>query len=210
MYIHAKTPSSIRPIDKTEHRSLQRPSFRGSFPLTRSSLSTSFTSKMSDAETTDVEDYELLKANQNRKNKKAGGWQSMGLSSVYHFVDCCELFRIGPRCLQRHQSARLPTANAHPTEGDPADPRRKGRGRDVADGLGQNRRLRDPSAAEIEATRPARRPGVAPFAHPRIGPPNLQGRQRSEFFHSIEASSDCFRSARPLYGSPMRVLGRRR
>ncbi|KAI6193835.1 ATP-dependent RNA helicase [Aphelenchoides besseyi] len=34
---------------------------------------------MSDAEATDVEDYELLKTNQNRKNKKAGGWQSLGL-----------------------------------------------------------------------------------------------------------------------------------
>ncbi|KAI6221521.1 ATP-dependent RNA helicase [Aphelenchoides besseyi] len=34
---------------------------------------------MSDAEATDVEDYELLKTNQNRKNRKAGGWQSLGL-----------------------------------------------------------------------------------------------------------------------------------
>ncbi|KAI6234085.1 ATP-dependent RNA helicase [Aphelenchoides fujianensis] len=37
---------------------------------------------MSDAEATDVEHYELLKANQNRKNKKAGGWQSMGARAL--------------------------------------------------------------------------------------------------------------------------------
>ncbi|KAI6184546.1 DNA RNA helicase and DBP10CT domain containing protein [Aphelenchoides bicaudatus] len=36
-------------------------------------------SKLSDAESSDVEDYAELNANQNRKKKKAGGWQSLGL-----------------------------------------------------------------------------------------------------------------------------------
>ena len=42
---------------------------------------------MSDAEATDAEDYELLKASNNRKNKKAGGWQVLGaLMCLSHYI----------------------------------------------------------------------------------------------------------------------------
>jgi hypothetical protein len=34
--------------------------------------------KSDNAELSDNEDYAQLNANQNRKNKKAGGWQSLG------------------------------------------------------------------------------------------------------------------------------------
>lgn len=34
--------------------------------------------KTNDSESSDNEDYDQLNANQNRKKKKAGGWQSLG------------------------------------------------------------------------------------------------------------------------------------
>ena len=122
----------------------------------------------------DNEDYSQLNASQNRKQKKAGGWQAMGWFKKY-FIGFKLLFsRAWPCCLQRHIEEGLSSANANPTQSNSTDMRGEGCCCNVSYGVGQNRRICGANDAEIEEKGHSWHSSRSFVANQGIGSSNIQ------------------------------------